>query len=346
MITNCIAIPKPPEELCPELVLNLEPTEADGTGLAQSVLTTYSNYLPKNLVFLLFLLLIILLFTPFISLAGENNPPSPPFNKGGMGGFSGDLKEVVVEGLAIIGADTTKSEARIMALNDARRNAIEEASGVYVKGSTLVSDYRIIFDLINASSKGVIVKEEILDEDKRLIKDKTPEGKVVLHETHTIKLKAIVKPLNPNRGIKITKLTLHKAGRDEPLNMPVFINNEEAQIRLRVNKDSYIHIFSIAQDGVVTKLLPDQYFPPLFIKQGEEVIFPKEEQRNMGLRLKVTTPQGFKKALESIVIIATKDNYEFLKDIKQPTIIDLWKELSEIDSSAWGEDMVGYEVRR
>lgn len=289
----------------------------------------------KNLVFFLSLLLTILLSTPYISIAE-------------------DLKEVTVEGIAIIGSDTTKSEARIMALNNARRNAIEEASGVYVKGSTLVSDYRIIFDLINASSKGLIVKEEILDEDKRLIKDKTPEGKVVLHETHTIKLKALVKPLNPNRGIKITKLTLHKAGRDEPLNMPLFNNNEEAQIKVRVNKDSYIHIFSIAQDGVVTKLLPSQYFPPLFIKQGEEVIFPKEEQRNMGLRLRVTTPQGFKKALESIIIIATKDNYEFLKpvpasskqgDNKQPTIIDLWKELSEIDSSAWGEDMVGYEVR-
>ncbi len=270
--------------------------------------------------------LIILLSIPHISLAE-------------------DLKEVIVEGIAIIGADTTKAEARIMALNDARRNAIEEASGVYVKGSTLVSDYRIIFDLINASSKGLIIKEEILDEDKRLIKDKTPEGKIVLHETHTIKLKAIVKPINQNREIKITKLTLHKAGRDEPLNMPVFNNNEEAQIRVRVNKDSYIHIFSITQEGVVTKLLPSEYFPEVFIKTGEEVIFPDETQRGVGLRLRVKTPEGIKKALESIVVIATKENQEFLNNIEQPTIIDLWKELSEIDSSQWGEEMVGYEVR-
>ncbi len=177
-----------------------------------------------------------------------------------------------------------------MALNNARRNAIEEASGVYVKSSTLVSDYTIIFDLIKASSRGLIVKEEILDEDKRFIKDKTPEGKIVIHETYLIKLKAIVKPIDSGRGIKITRLALHKAGIGESLKIPTFNNNEEAQIRIRVNKDSYIHIFSISQDGVVTKLLPSQYFPPLFIKQGEEVIFPKEEQRNMGLRLKVSSP--------------------------------------------------------
>jgi len=313
-------------------------------SVSQSVLTTHTNSFPSviasplafviatlNLIqgkqsHFIISLLIILLSTPSIFLAD-------------------DLKEVTVEGIAIIGEDTTKAEARVIALNNARRNAIEEASGVLVKSETLVSDYSIIFDLIKASSRGLIVQEEIISEDKKIIKDKTPEGKIIIHETHAIKLKALVKPINQNRSFRIKKLTLHKAGKDEALNLPIFTNNEEAQIKVKVSEDSYIHIFSISQDGAVTKLLPSQYFPPVFLKTGKVVIFPDETQRNLRLHLRVKTPEGLKKALESLVVVATKEALEFLNDINQPTVIDLWKELSEIDSSQWGEDVVGYGVR-
>lgn len=257
-----------------------------------------------------------------------------------------ELKEVVAEGTAVIGPDMTGTEARVMALNDARRNAIEEASGVSVQGATFVSDYRVLFDLIRASSKGLIIKEEILDEDKKVIKDRTPEGKTIVHEAYTVKLKAVVKPISQDKGYKITRLTLHKAGNEEPLKAPVFTSNEEAQIRIMVNESSHIHIFSISQDGTVTKLLPGTYFPPVSLKSGEELIFPSDGQREIGLRLKVNIPSGFKKVLESTVVIATKNDHEFLQGMKEMTIIDLWKELSEIDPALWAEDMTGYEVRR
>ena len=87
--------------------------------------------------------------------------------------------------------------------------------------------------------------------------------------------------------------------------------------------------------------------PILFIKKGEEVIFPNEAQRGLGLRLRVKTPAGLRKAVESLVVITTKGgDEEFLQDVKSPNLIDLWQELSQIDSSAWTDEMVGYEVRR
>lgn len=257
-----------------------------------------------------------------------------------------ELKEVVSEGVAVINPDMTGAEARMVALNDARRDAIEIAAGVSVTGSTVVTDYRVLFDMIKASSKGLIVKEVIIDEDKRAIKDKTPEGKTIVHEAYTLKLKATVKPLLEGRGYKITTLTLHKAGNAEPIKAPIFADNEEAQMRVRVNEDSHLHIFSVSHDGNVTTLLPSSYFPPVSLKSGEELVFPSDSQRGMGLRLRVNVPAGVKKALESILIIATKNDHNFIQGIKEPTIIDLWKELSEIDSTLWAEDMTGYEVRR
>ena len=51
--------------------------------------------------------------------------------------------------------------------------------------------------------------------------------------------------------------------------------------------------------------------------------------------------------MESLVVIATKGgDEEFLQDVKSPNLIDLWQELSQIDSSAWADEMVGYEIRR
>jgi len=298
-------------------------------SVSQSVsLNTPNSFLPIIYFLAISFIISIFLTIPSISLAE-------------------DLKEVTVEGIAIIGEDTTKAEARVIALNNARRNAIEEASGVLVKSETLVSDYSIIFDLIKASSRGLIVQEEIISEDKKIIKDKTPEGKIIIHETNAIKLKALVKPINQNRSFRIKKLTLHKAGKDEALNLPVFTNNEEAQIKVKVSEDSYIHIFSISQDGAVTKLLPSKYFPKRFLKANEELIFPDTTQRDMGLRLKVQAPAGLRKAVESLVVIVTKGgDEEFLQDVQSPNLIDLWQELSQIDSSAWADEMVGYEIRR
>ena len=63
--------------------------------------------------------------------------------------------------------------------------------------------------------------------------------------------------------------------------------------------------------------------------------------------MKVQTPAGLRKAVESLVVIATKGgDEEFLQDVKSPNLIDLWQELSHIDSSAWADEMVGYEIRR
>jgi hypothetical protein len=68
----------------------------------------------------------------------------------------------------------------------------------------------------------------------------------------------------------------------------------------------------------------------------------------MGLKLRVTTPQNLKRAVESILVIASRKRIDIMSDdaVANPTITDLMRELSMNDPSLWVEKTLGYEVRK
>lgn len=109
-----------------------------------------------------------------------------------------------------------------------------------------------------------------------------------------------------------------------------------------------MHIFSIDQYGNLIKLYPNIYIKTEAISSGREFIFPDDTLRKQGLKLRVTTPKGLKSGIESVLIIATKEEGLFLTDpdIQNPTISDLMNELSKLDPSSWAEEAIGYEVIR
>ena len=67
---------------------------------------------------------------------------------------------VTVTGQAELG-NRTMEETRQAALEDARRQAMETVAGVHVGSFSMVRDYVLLTDVINSSSYGVIVDEEI-----------------------------------------------------------------------------------------------------------------------------------------------------------------------------------------
>ena len=252
-----------------------------------------------------------------------------------------DIQVIESVGEAILGDDTTPAQAKAMALNNARRSAIEEASGVFVHGSTIVYNYQLISDLVKASTRGLIVKEEILIDDIK------KEGKQIVYGT---KIRVHVKPLEykDRGGLNILKGEIYRYGSSPVSTTMVFQENDEIQIKAKVNSDAYIHIFGISQDGMVTKLYPNEYFKPEILPQEIEFIFPDERQRGLGFKLNVRTPRGLRKAVETILIIAAKVRKDFLSDknVDEVTVTDLMKELSDIDTILWTEQTVGYEVRK
>jgi len=252
-----------------------------------------------------------------------------------------NIQIIEKEGEAVLGDDMTPAQAKALALNNARRSAIEQASGVIVHGSSVVYNFQLVSDLVASATRGVIIKEEILADDIK------KEGKQIVYYT---KIKAHVKTLeNRERSsLKILKADVNRYGSNPASATIVFQDNDEIQIRAKANSDAYIHVFNISQDGWVTKLYPNEYFKAEITSPETEFIFPNEKQRDLGLKLKVRTPKNISRAIETMLIVATKEKIDFLTDKKagEVTITDLMKELSEIDASLWTEKIAGYEVRK
>ncbi|MBI4745849.1 MAG: hypothetical protein HY786_04740, partial [Deltaproteobacteria bacterium] len=112
----------------------------------------------------------------------------------------------------------TAEEARQLALNRARSKAVEEIAGVHVQGSSLVKNFTLAADFIQAMSVGYILEE-----------------KAVKWETGTYQEKPEATPLT------IYKVTLNScvasSAAGDPyfsikaqLNRPVFMEGEEARI--------------------------------------------------------------------------------------------------------------------
>ncbi len=252
-----------------------------------------------------------------------------------------NIQIIEKEGEAVLGDDMTPAQAKALALNNARRSAIEQASGVIVHGSSVVYNFQLVSDLVASATRGVIVKEEILADEKKM------EGKQWIYYT---KIRVHVKTLENREksSLKILEADVGRYGSNLASAAIVFQDNDEIQIKAKANSDAYIHIFNVSQDGWVTKLYPNEYFKAQITSMETEFIFPNEKQRDLGLKLKVRTPKNLIKAIETMLIVATKEKTDFLSDKKagEVTITDLMRELSEIDASLWTEKIVGYEVRK
>jgi hypothetical protein len=253
---------------------------------------------------------------------------------------TGDLREVIAEGRATLGFDTTPAQAKALALNDARRIAVERAAGVMVRSSSIVYNSELINDLISAFSKGLIVKEDILSEGFR-----TEDG----HVAYICRIKATIKPLRQKKqkDIRIVRAEVSRADRPFSSSAPVFQDNDEIRIRIKTEGDLNINVFSVSQDGRVVLLLPNPYVKLKKVSDGQDFIFPDESMRSSGFKLRVHPPKNLSRAYETIMIIATKESKDFLssKD-RDATLSDLMGELSLLDQSSWADATIGYEVRR
>jgi hypothetical protein len=248
--------------------------------------------------------------------------------------------EIISEGSVLVGDDITMGQAKAAALNNARRTALEKTLGVEVHGSTTVYNFQLINDLVVTATRGLIIKEKIVEN-----KCRTRDEQI----SCLAKIEATVKPLNRERGgnFTVTQLSVHRPDRQEDVKSPVFNCSDEIHVHAAANQDAYMHIFSVDQIGNISQLYPNSYCTFEKTLAEKEIVFPDESQRKSGLKMKVRTPKGVKKAVESVLVIATKEKVDFLKskDIENPTITDLMRELSELDPSLWAEKTAGYEVR-
>jgi hypothetical protein len=251
-----------------------------------------------------------------------------------------DPVRVEAEGAILLGDDSTMGQAKAAALNNARRAALEKATGVEVRGTSTVYNYQLINDLVLTATRGIIVKENVLKSTCT-----TKDEQV----SCSAKIEAWVKPLHTERrgNFKIASAGVHRPERQEQISSPVFQNGDEIHIHATANQEAWFSIFSVDQFGAVSKLYPNDFTKQEKLPAGKEIVFPDDAMRQSGLKLKVRTPKGKKNAVESVLVIATKEKAALLDRVKAQdlTITDLMRELSEMDPSQWVDETVGYEVR-
>lgn len=265
---------------------------------------------------------------------------SPPFLKGGEGGFAfaSNCNWIETTGEAAV-ENITPEEARQLALNRARIKAVEGISNVNVKAITLVQNLSLVADFINTISAGYVLEEKDIEWNSKTYQEKKDSPPVTIY---TVKLKSCVTTTLP--GDPYFKIKAE-------LNRPFFLKGEEAKIKATCTKDCYLTIVNFTAEGNLKVLLPNDYEPSPFIKAGGVYNFPSE-----GLALEMHTLTGHKKDTEVFILIATKERFDILLPLLRKEGIegrskedispkDFYNALLNLPADTRAEELLVYEVK-
>lgn len=241
------------------------------------------------------------------------------------------------EGKAEISAGRTPDEARRLALDRARRAALEEVAGVDVRSSTVIYNADLINDMVMTGTGGLIVGQEIL-----LNECGEDSGRLIC----TVRIRATVSVMDRSKEASFhIKANVQQPGARSGNDVVLFKDGDEVQVKVRLDNNGYISIFGVDQTGSVSQLFPNKYAKESLVEGGTDFIFPDEAQREAGLRLRARTLEGKRKSNESMMIIATTRNVTFLEDAgESPKVTDLMAELAALDREVWAQATRGYVI--
>ena len=246
---------------------------------------------------------------------------------------------VEADGEAWLGEFDTPKEVKERATRLALNRAVEEAQGIFIRSHTLVSNGQLAEDLTYAAVRGRATTVKILAEGW----DASEPRK------WTVRLQALVEPTFPEAG--------HGLSLQASLSKDVLREGEEARIFYEAEEDCYVYIFSIAEDGSVTLLLPNTYLRDNHLKAKTAYEFPPA---GSPLRLEAHfLPQGGKGPTEErLKVIATRGKEDLIPlgfregtmqayDARSTGMIsDLVKRLSRLDPADWSEISMTYRIVR
>lgn len=223
------------------------------------------------------------------------------------------------------------------ARNEAKRKAVEEAVGSFVRSHALVANNELSEEFTFARVRGKIDKVQIVREER----DKNDPN------LYRVWLKALVQPVYPKEeeGISI-KLDLSKSTLQQ---------GEEVKILYQTSVDCYVHIFSIGADNSVTLLFPNSLENNNFVKGNSGRVFPPD---SFPFKLRAQSLPGLKgqRSQEKIKIIATRQREILLErgfteglfkvyDARSTSLVgDLARKLNQLEPADWGEAVTVYNI--
>jgi len=218
----------------------------------------------------------------------------------------------------------TPEKARELAINKARKKAIEYACGVSVASSSLriqsESSYTSLIDyfgqISSLISQGMITEEEIISQRSYIENEE-------FFEEITVKVK-----VEKQKGVKDPYFDINAK-----LNKEHFTEGEKLELNLIPSQDCYMTILCIYSDQRVGLLLPNDYTDN-FAKANKTYYYPHKDA-NYSIKLSLLPDK--KEDTEMIMLIATKEFYNFTVFDKlseyntlESTLIDISKKLVNI----------------
>ena len=205
------------------------------------------------------------------------------------------------------GEDISPAEGQRSALERARRSAIETALEAEMPSRRAlirsVQDFHRAFIVLSQYvGYGMIVEEKdpVWTSDEKI-------------QTHT------GQPPVPLYRVALRTRISHGKSQQDPafsvslrLNNSTFLDGEEMILSITPTQDCYITVFNVLSDHTVLVLDTSQE-QELMMAPGKQTTFlPSEAERQQGRNLRVALPEGRTGEMESVIVIATKDDIPFL----------------------------------
>ncbi len=242
------------------------------------------------------------------------------------------VKNITAEGsCAIVGMSA--EQCQLIALQRARAMAIEQAAGMSVASSTLVTNMALTADFIKTYSKGFVINEKAqwLPLGQYQKDSKTPPI-----PEYRVKIVADVRVPEP----KIKPL-----GLKAKTNSIVYKNGDKAVIEASSIRSVKIAIFNITADDKVVMVFPNDHDKDNRLSGNGRLIFP---DKNTKTELVMQTLEGHQRDTEAFLIAAldneyTKDFTDILMPLEPMSFSSFFKKFSDI--ADYAEDvMLVYEV--
>lgn len=161
----------------------------------------------------------------------------------------------------------------------------------FMQVSDLKGQATLTQQLLRMTQEGHILKEQILS-------SRVENGNTCQSCEYEVALKDCILPLT-DRGDRDFRVSV-------AMNRSTFREGDEGILYVSATKDAYVHIYSIDVDQNAILLFPNQYAKDNLIRAERQFIFPSEDLRQRGMKLKAQLPAGASSSAEMIRVIATK----------------------------------------
>ena len=255
-----------------------------------------------------------------------------------------DVTWVTVEGKAAM-EQVSKEEARKRAVEDALQRAREKIAGDSISVESLAVNFKLSGGIAASIPYIKVVDKTVLEEGV----SNAPKGGASRSETmYRVLLKA---------GVVEERTGIDPAFQlESSLNRTTFSEGDEMQLRIKSTKDCHVSVFTLMEDGKVLRLLPNRFRSTLFLKAGENFVFPSEKDKKNGVKLVVHLPDN-NAGNEALYVLALNRPFSYNADRFQEGIYgvydgntafmnDLVREIIGIPLKDRAEKLIQYQIKK